>query len=644
MNAYQNLLNIHSLQVAVRRPLFVLIVSLGLVACGGASSGSSDSQNIVGTNTSVAAKTSTIQSGDPDCVNGGVLVETGIDENSNGVLDASEVDASEKVCNGAPGTIGISGSNGTDGFNALVNIVKEGAGRNCVSGGRRIDSGLDVDGNGSLDAKEIVSTDYVCNGVSGSNGLDGNNGLNALINMNPEPVGVNCPNGGLRIDVGIDSNGNSSLDAAEITQTGFACGGADGGVGWQVATLLEISTVGAAYYPEVSVNASGSAMVVWHQWDGSRYIIWANRYVPGAGWGIAERIDNHPTKSAAFPKVSVNANGNAMVVWQHSNGVLTNIWANRYVVGVGWGKAEIIETNTGDADLPDVSLDASGNAMAIWPQFDGTRYNIWANRYLAGVGWGTAEIIETNAGTALRPDMSVDSSGNAVAVWQQFDGVRSNIWSNRYVVGQGWGTAELIESDNAGDATFSQVSVSGGGLAVAVWRQSDGTAINVWSNIYLPDSGWGKAELIETDNTGHAYFPRVSADDYIGAVAVWHQWDGTRSNIWSNRYEIGVGWNGAELIEVNDAGTARYPRVSASATGSAVAVWSQTSADQVIDIWSNRYVAGRGWGVAELIETRNSGAGNLPKVAMDANGNAVVVWLQPDDTSDSVWSNRWNAP
>lgn len=286
------------------RSLFLLFVGLGLAACGGG--GGSSPTATAGTNPSVAARTSVIAPGDATCPNGGVLVKTGIDENSNGVLDANEVDASEKVCNGAPGA---TGGNGSNGLNALVNISTEAAGANCANGGKRIDSGLDADGNGSLSSAEIARTDYVCdgvpgvngsNGTNGTNGIDGSNGtngLNALVDMNPEPVGVNCPNGGMRIDVGIDTNNNGSLDPAKITQTGFVCSGTDGSLGWQVATLIETDNVGTAIEPQVSVDASGNAVAVWTQFDGTNNNIWANRYVVGTGWGTAQLIETDNAES-----------------------------------------------------------------------------------------------------------------------------------------------------------------------------------------------------------------------------------------------------------------------------------------------------------------------------------------------------------
>jgi len=68
----------------------------------------------------------------------------------------------------------------------------------------------------------------------------------------------------------------------------------------------------------------------------------------------------------------------------------------------------------------------------VWEQSDGTRNNIWANRF-NGTSWGTAELIETeDLGHAFKPKIAIDSSGNAIAVWQQNDGTRNNIWANRF--------------------------------------------------------------------------------------------------------------------------------------------------------------------------------------------------------------------
>jgi len=624
--------------------LFLTLLAglLSITASGGGGGGGGESPT-TGNNPSVAAKTSTIPPGDADCPNGGILVETGIDENANGVLDADEVDETQKVCNGADGAQGPAGS---DGFNALVVIEDEPAGSNCASGGKRIRSGLDTSGDGILDAAEVTSDEYICNGETGAQGPAGSDGLNALIAMNPEPVGANCPMGGLRVDVGIDTDRNGSLDPAEITQTGFVCNGGDGSIGWQVATLLELDNAGDARNAEVAVDGSGNAVAVWSQSDGTRYNIWSNRYVPGAGWGTAELVETDDAGDAWFPQVAVDASGNAMAVWEQWDGTRSNIYSNRYVPGTGWGTPHLVETDdAGDARISQVAVDGSGNAVAVWQQSDGTRDNIWANRYVPDTGWGTAKLIETDdAGNAWYSQVAMDGGGNAVAVWKQWDGTRWNIWANHYVPGTGWGTAQLIEMNDAGDAWFPQVAMDGSGNAVAVWKQWDGTRNNIWANRYVPGTGWGTAQLIETDDTGDARRPQVAVDGSGNAVAVWEQYyDSTPYNIWSNRYVPGTGWGTPQLIETDNARDAWYPQVAVDGSGNAVAVWAQF--DGMRDsIWSNRYVPGLGWGSAQLIETNDAGDALAPEVAVDESGNAVAVWWQSDGMRYDIWSNRWLAP
>ena len=365
----------------------------------------------------------------------------------------------------------------------------------------------------------------------------------------------------------------------------------------------------------------------------------------GMGWGTAQLIETYNSGDVSNPQVSVDSAGNAIAVWEQSDGVRNNIWSNRYVVGTGWGIAQLIESdNTGGANNPQVSVDAAGDAIAVWAQWDGVRYNMWSSRYVVGTGWGTAQLIETdNIGAAYNPQVSVDSEGNATAVWYQSDGARDNILSNRYVVGTGWGIAQLIESDNTGSASNSQVSVDAAGNAIAVWHQLDGVRWNVWSNRYVVGTSWGTALLIETDNSGGAYDPQVSLDSAGNAIAAWYQSDGVRNNIWSNRYVVGTGWGTAQLIETDNIGAAYNPQVSVDSAGNAIAVWFQSDGTRY-NIWSNRYVLGTGWGSAQLVETDNSRDAFSSQVSADRAGNAIAIWVQSDGYFVNTLSNRYVMP
>jgi hypothetical protein len=252
---------------------------------------------------------------------------------------------------------------------------------------------------------------------------------------------------------------------------------------WGIAQLIETDNAGDAFNPQIAIDASGNAVAVWQQSDGIRTNIWGNRMSATGVWGTAQLIETDNASNASQPQIAINASGNAVAVWQQSNGMLTNIWANRMTAAGVWGTAELIETdNTGDADSPQIAIDLAGQAVAVWQQYDGTRYNIWANRMTSAGVWGTAQLIETDAGDAYLPQIAIDPTGQAVAIGWQFDGTRYNIWANRMTAAGDWGTVQLIETDDAGNADLPKIAIDASGNAVAVWEQFDGTRINIWAN------------------------------------------------------------------------------------------------------------------------------------------------------------------
>jgi hypothetical protein len=376
------------------------------------------------------------------------------------------------------------------------------------------------------------------------------------------------------------------------------------GMGWETATLIETND-GPAGSPQVAVDGMGQAIALYSQRDGLGVLdIWAKRFVPGVGWGGTARIEAG-TGDAVAPQIAMDDTGHAIAVWYQyqSDGSASEIWANRYVPGAGWGTAVLIETSNtmGDARDPQVAMDDRGYAIAVWhhPRGVGAPSTVWANRYVPGTGWGTATPIETSSRPTEAPQVAMDSTGHAVAVWSQIDGPsnNANIWANRYVPGTGWETATLIETDDVGPATAPQVAMDSTGHAVAVWSQLDRDRLdrtpdnswgNIWANRYVPGTGWGTATVIETDNSGTANTPQVEMNGSGQALAVWSQSDGTRDNIWANRYVPGAGWDTAAPIEIENVGDAVNPEVAINDTGQAMAVWLQSDGTRD-NVWANRY-------------------------------------------------------
>lgn len=152
----------------------------------------------------------TTEAAGANCANGGLRIDLGLDDDASGTLEAGEIDTTRYVCDGAAGT---------DGINSLVSVVDEPAGANCAAGGERITYGLDEDGDGTLDPSEVSGTRYVCDGEPGAPGAS------SIVKLAKELPGANCATGGQRIDSGVDDDGDEVLDADEIDATGYVCNG-----------------------------------------------------------------------------------------------------------------------------------------------------------------------------------------------------------------------------------------------------------------------------------------------------------------------------------------------------------------------------------------------------------------------------------
>ena len=74
---------------------------------------------------------------------------------------------------GEPGDIGPPGTAGTDGLpghSSMIRVLDETAGANCPAGGKKIETGIDEDGDGVLDTSEVDTTGYICHGQEGPQG------------------------------------------------------------------------------------------------------------------------------------------------------------------------------------------------------------------------------------------------------------------------------------------------------------------------------------------------------------------------------------------------------------------------------------------------------------------------------------------
>lgn len=158
----------------------------------------------------------TVDATTQQCPAGGTVIRTGRDTNADGVLQDDEVTSEEPVCSGGQGD---TGDPGPDGQRTIVQQVEEPAGDNCEFGGLRIEAGLDANGNDALDGDEITATTFVCTGDPAPD-------ARALLTETSADVGDECPEaGGTLIRSGLDDDASGTLEEAEVDFERLVCAG-----------------------------------------------------------------------------------------------------------------------------------------------------------------------------------------------------------------------------------------------------------------------------------------------------------------------------------------------------------------------------------------------------------------------------------
>ena len=150
---------------------------------------------------------------------------------------------------------------------------------------------------------------------------------------------------------------------------------------WRAPKLIELGNDGDARNPQITVNANGDAIAVWQQSDGFNDSVWANRYTVAADWSVAELIENNTFGNDRTPQVAIDPTGNAIAVWWQ-DAFVNETAANRYTTVGGWNPTSAnLETTTTIGDMSrahDIAVDPNGNAIAVWSRGNPDHEDIWA--------------------------------------------------------------------------------------------------------------------------------------------------------------------------------------------------------------------------------------------------------------------------
>lgn len=333
-------------------------------------------------------------------------------------------------------------------------------------------------------------------------------------------------------------------------------------------------------------------------------------------WTVPPVTISSSSLAASDPQVAIDASGNAAAIWVE-NGLIK---ASLKPASGSWSTGTTI-SNSG-ASSPSLVSDTSGNLTAVWLESGVVK----AASMPSGGSWSA--LTSLSLSNASSPNIAVDSAGDVVAAWARL----GNIESSTKLSGGSWQTRQTITSSSA---TSPRVAVGGTGsgrTAFIVWSGVSSSTNVVFASNKPITGNWSAQTTIS--NTAHnAGFATVAADASANAVAVWYAYDVASSNysnvnVQSTYKPFDKSWRAPNVLSASGI---RNPAtlgasVAFDAIGNAVAVWN-TSYDDITYNVESAVLPLRGqWTNATTLVNSNLFASQA-SMAVSSLGDAITVYM-----------------
>jgi hypothetical protein len=287
--------------------------------------------------------------------------------------------------------------------------------------------------------------------------------------------------------------------------------------------IMKLSRVNSAA-PQVAMNASSDAIVVWRRFDEKNSVIRIDARARSAS-GVLGPVQtlSDSTQNADVPQVAITDAGDAMVVWRHFDGTNWRIQARTRFADGTLGPVRMVSKTNEDGQGPKVVLDADGTALVVWQSSVG---HIEAAQGSLTEKFGAVKAISDGTDTfkANSPVVALDGDGNALIAWTlalESAGGASVVEARTRAASGKLGPIMTLSEERA-----NAPKIAGGadGSAVLIWNRFDGTVSRIEA-VTFSNGKFGKLQSL-TGATQNTDAPDIAIAGNGKAVATWERQDG----------------------------------------------------------------------------------------------------------------------
>ncbi|MFI4993423.1 MAG: choice-of-anchor Q domain-containing protein [Solirubrobacterales bacterium] len=359
------------------------------------------------------------------------------------------------------------------------------------------------------------------------------------------------------------SNGSNDVVQAAIKPAG--------GVWGSPATL---SAAGEeASEAQIAVTPAGDVTVVWRRFDGSNYVVQAAVKPAGKAWGKPATLSG-TGEEASEPQVAVDAAGDGTVVWRRSDGSDNLVQAAVRPADGSWGSPVSLSEAGENASEPRLAAGAAGDAIAVWTRYDGSDNLVQAAVKPAGEPWAKPATVSEMGQEASQPAVAMEAAGDATAVWTRYNGLKENGGSKHDVqtaskpAGKAWEAPARLSEEAGEEGLEPEVAMDGSGEATAIWKRFIYGCCRLIEAAAKPvGKPWETPATFEDGGD-----PRIAVNAAGDAVAVWTKYHGPGDVVQAAVKPVGEPWVKPATVSEDEASA---PQVAVNAAGDATAVWTR---------------------------------------------------------------------
>jgi PKD domain-containing protein len=374
----------------------------------------------------------------------------------------------------------------------------------------------------------------------------------------------------------------------------------------------------------MAFDRKGNALVAWAQAKDTAWTVDIVERSPGGPWGRPLAL-SQPASHVASPQLAV-AGDSVVAVWNRYDGKNLIVQAaSRDAKMHGWTAPASLSLGGRDAQAPSVAVNARGDAVAVWASVGLSGWSIQASYRPAGGTWQAPAPLQTPLAGTAAPDVVIDPSGKAVAVWAATSGSGWRVQTAIRSVDGSWSKPFALSGPDATGSIAPQLALEGTNDVLAVWSRSigDSTVIEA-STMNAAKNTWSPAvQLFPVPHDALA--PSVAVDKRGDGVIIWTSSDQSGLSLMASYRRAGRPWSSATSVSGRASGSLS-PQVAIDARGNALAVWTQFVGG-FSRVHASSFAATGGWSAARVLS--KAGADSLtPDVALDDDGDGAAAWAR----------------